>query len=922
MPTIAYQRGLHELGDGLFTYLQPDGGWGWSNAGLITAGGTSLLIDTLFDLNLTQAMLDAMSPITRQHPIGQAFNTHGNGDHWYGNQLLPDNIPIVASARAIEDMRAAPPAAVHVLFNELDLGPEFDAFAKRNMRRFDFAAVSERLPTQSFQEQHTLMVGDRQIHLIELGPAHTHGDSIAHVPDADTVFTGDLLFIEGTPLMWAGPIENWLTACARILELNATTIVPGHGPVTDNAGIHDVQRYLTYVKDEARKRFDAGMDDDAAADDIDISDFRDWGDPERLAANVANLYREFDPSLRALPARAVREDGALERAPLAILEDRRNVMATGAVQASNRTIARAAANAADRFADRMAVRYHHGDEWRDKTFAEVSEIVDEIALGLLGLGVEPGHRVCLLANTRAEWTYSSLAISRAGAVVVPIYPTNSPDECEWVIGNSDARIVIAEDAEQAAKVEEVRDRLEQLEHMVLIDPGDETAADANATTLERLRERDRGGDRSELERRCQAVTPEDPYTIIYTSGTTGRPKGVVLSHGNCASVGMMVEEIGFITEDELSYLYLPLAHSFALTVQLASFDVGTAIIYFGGDTQQIIAELQQVKPTYVPSVPRIFEKIYALALAMADDEQRLRDAVGLGVKVRQMRLRGEPVPEDLTAAFDRADEALYGKVRQLFGGRIDKCVSGAAPIAKEILEFFYACGVTVLEGWGMTETTAVGAVNLPDRLRFGTVGRAMPGVELQIAEDGEILIKGPNVFREYWRNPEATKDTFTEDGWLLTGDLGSLDDDGYLSITGRKKDIIITAGGKNLTPANLENDLKQSRWISHAVMYGDRRPYPVALITLDPETIIPWAKEQGLPEDMAALVQTNEVRELIQQDMDRANTKYARVEQVKKFALLDHDLTQEGGELTPTLKLKRGVVNDRYQNVFESLYSN
>jgi len=396
----------------------------------------------------------------------------------------------------------------------------------------------------------------------------------------------------------------------------------------------------------------------------------------------------------------------------------------------------------------------------------------------------------------------------------------------------------------------------------------------------------------------------------------------VLSHGNCASVGVMVEEIGFINDGELSYLYLPLAHAFALTVQLASFDVGTGIVYFGGDPQQIVPELMEVKPTYMPSVPRIFEKIYALALGMAEDEQKLHDAVDLGVRVRMMRRRGEQVPDELTAAFDRAEEALYGKVRGLFGGRIDKCVSGAAPIAKEILEFFYACGVTVLEGWGMTETTAVGTVNLPDHIRFGTIGRAMPGVELKIADDGEILIKGPNVFREYWRNSEATKETFTEDGWLMTGDLGSLDDDGYLSITGRKKDIIITAGGKNLTPSNIENDLKQSRYISQAVMYGDRRPYPVALITLDPEEIVPWAQQHGLPEDIAELVQRSEVREMVQKELDRANAKYAQVEQVKKFALLDHDLTQETGELTPTLKLKRNVVHERYGSVFESLYNN
>ncbi|MBV9338840.1 MAG: long-chain fatty acid--CoA ligase [Solirubrobacterales bacterium] len=593
-------------------------------------------------------------------------------------------------------------------------------------------------------------------------------------------------------------------------------------------------------------------------------------------------------------------------------------MATQALQATNRTIARAAATAADRFGERTSVRWREGEEWRERTFAEVSEIVDEIALGLVELGVEPGDRVALLSNTRPEWTYSSLAISRSAAVVVPIYPTNSPEECEWVVGNSDSRIVICEDAEQAAKIERLRDRIEHLEHVILI----EGEASQDAVSIEHLRGRARGGDRAELERRCEGVSPVDPYTIIYTSGTTGPPKGVVLSHGNCASVGVMVEEIGFINDDDLSYLYLPLAHAFALTVQLASFDVGTGIVYFGGDATQIIPELMQTKPTYLPSVPRIFEKIYALALAMAPDEQQLREAVKLGVEVRRRRRRGEDVPQEMLAAFDRADEALYKKVRDLFGGRIDKAVSGAAPISAEILEFFYACGVTVLEGWGMSETVAVGAVNLPDHLRFGTVGRAMPGVEFKIADDGEILIKGPNVFREYWRNPEATKETFTEDGWLMTGDLGSLDADGYLSITGRKKDIIITAGGKNLTPSNLENDLKQSRWISHAVMYGDRRPYPVALITLDAEEIVPWAKEQGLPEDMSELVRHDDVRGLVQAVLDRANAKYAQVEQVKKFALLDHDLSQESGELTPTLKLKRNVVNERYVEVFEALYGN
>jgi len=589
-------------------------------------------------------------------------------------------------------------------------------------------------------------------------------------------------------------------------------------------------------------------------------------------------------------------------------------MATEAVEASNRTISRAAARAAERFGDATAIKHKHDGEWVERSFAEVGEVVDELALGLVGLGVEPGDRVSLLANTRPEWTYASLAISRVGAVVVPIYPTNSPEECEWVAGNSESRVVICEDAEQAAKIEQVRDGLEHLEHVVVIDPG------SGDVSVDELRERGRAGDRGELERRCEGVSPEDPYTIIYTSGTTGPPKGVVLSHGNCSSVGWMVEEIHFINEGDLSYLYLPLAHAFALTVQLASFDVGTGIVYWGGDPLQIIPELMEVKATYVPSVPRIFEKIYALALSMAESEEQLRGAVEVGVKVRRLRARGEDVPDELSAAFDRAEEALYGKVRPLFGGKLEKAVSGAAPISSEILEFFYACGVPVLEGFGLTETTACGVVNTLDALKFGTVGRAMPGVELKIADDGEIMMKGPNVFREYWRNPEATRDTFTDDGWFLTGDLGMLDDDGFLSITGRKKDIIITAGGKNLAPSNIENDLKQSRWVSQAVMYGDRRPYPVALITLDPEEMGPWARDRGLPEDMAALVESDEVVALIQEVLDRANAKYAKVEQVKKFALLDHDLTQEAGELTPTLKLKRNVVNEKYADVFEGLY--
>jgi glyoxylase-like metal-dependent hydrolase (beta-lactamase superfamily II) len=299
---IAYTRGLHELGDGLFAYLQPDGGWGWSNAGLITAAGTSLLVDTLFDLRVTREMLDAMAPVTQSHPIEQAMNTHGNGDHWFGNELLPDGIPIVTSAAALEEMRAVPPAAAQLMFHELELGPEWEAFARQTFRRFDFSGIEPRLPTESFTGHAERHVGDREVQLIELGPAHTAGDAIAFVPDARVVFTGDLLFVEGTPVMWAGPASRWIEACDRILELDADTLVPGHGPVTDASGVRDLQRYLRFVADESRMRFEAGMDEQAAADDIEIpQDFSDWGDGERIVVNVSTIYRELDPALPPVP---------------------------------------------------------------------------------------------------------------------------------------------------------------------------------------------------------------------------------------------------------------------------------------------------------------------------------------------------------------------------------------------------------------------------------------------------------------------------------------------------------------------------------------------------------------------------------------------------------------------------------------------
>jgi long-chain acyl-CoA synthetase len=584
------------------------------------------------------------------------------------------------------------------------------------------------------------------------------------------------------------------------------------------------------------------------------------------------------------------------------------------------TVGALPSSAAERFGDRLAARHRVDGEWRDMTYAETLEAIEEIALGLAALGIEPGDRVGVLSDTRVEWTLSSYGISAAGGVVVPVYPTNSRRECEWVLGDAGARAVICADITQVEKISAVRGELDALEHVICIE------GEGGDLSLAELRGRGVDGDRRDLASRQESVARQDPYMIIYTSGTTGPPKGVVLTHRNAMSVCEIVEELTFIAEGEITYLFLPLAHAFALTAMLASFDQGTAIVYYGGDTKQILPELMETKPTYLPSVPRIFEKLYTAAMKMREagteeDRQRFDGAVKVGIEVRMREHRGEAVPDEMRTAFDQAEERLYSRVRGLFGGNINQAVTGAAPIAAEILQFFYACGVPVLEGWGMTETTAVGTVNTLDHFKLGTVGKALPGVEVRIAEeDSEVLLRGPNVFPEYWANPEATAETLV-DGWLHTGDVGTLDDEGYLSITGRKKDIIITAGGKNLSPSNVENDLQQSRFISQAMMHGDRRPYPVALITLDEEEIVPWASEHGLPSDVAALANSEEVRSLIQEELDRVNSDYASAEQIKKFAILERELSIEDGELTPTLKVKRAVVNENYKELLDSLYA-
>jgi len=598
------------------------------------------------------------------------------------------------------------------------------------------------------------------------------------------------------------------------------------------------------------------------------------------------------------------------------------VGAETAAGAGSTTVADLFPLAASRHDARDAVLYKEAgaSEWVSKTFAEVGEIVERLSLGLMALGVEKGDKVSILANTRPEWSYYDFAALSAGATVVPIYQTNSPDECQYVLENSDAKAVIVEDSEQLEKILQIRDACPKLEHVISM-----TGSSEEAISTDELIERGSGIDSAEWEARWRSVTPDDICTFIYTSGTTGPPKGCVISHGNYRAMIDMAISQSVLEAGRVTYLYLPLAHSFALLIELLSFEVGGVLAYWERDPLKILPNLAEVKPHYFPSVPRIFEKIYTAATSKAEKAGGVQKlifdwAIGVGRRVRDLERQGKSPWPPLRLQHQLADRLVLSHIRNLFGGRIIEAVTGAAPINPEILRFFDAAGVLVVEGWGMTETSTAATISTAEAFKFGTIGKPFPGCEVKIADDGEILVRGPNVFQGYYKNEEATREALI-DGWLHTGDLGEVDPDGFIKITGRKKDIIITAGGKNITPANIEAEVKQHPLVSQCVLIGDRRPYLTALVTLDPEEAEKFAAEHGLSKDPEALASNELVRAALSEHVEKINKKFARVEQVKKFEILPRDLSQEGGELTPTLKVKRAVVAKKYEPQIEALYA-
>ncbi len=569
-----------------------------------------------------------------------------------------------------------------------------------------------------------------------------------------------------------------------------------------------------------------------------------------------------------------------------------------------------------------ALKYPLANGWGTISYPKLGDGVREIAKGLIALGVAPGDRVAILSNTRAEWTLADFGAICAGAVVVPVYQTNSADECLYVLDHSGATAIFCEDDEQVAKLDEVRAELPKLRHVIRFEGESE-----GALTLSELKGRGTDVTDEQFDERALGATEDDVATIVYTSGTTGPPKGCMLTHRNLrADVDGCAARVEFAPDgEEVIYIFLPLAHVLTRLVQLIGIDQGAALAFWHRDPKKIVADVGEIAPTHLPSVPRVFEKIYTAATSKVEAAGGAKAklfwwAVGVGRKVRERQRKGGHNGLLLNAQHGLADKLVLHKVRELFGGRIKLALTGAAPIDVDILSFFHACGVWVLEGYGMTETSSVATLNTISEHRLGTVGKAIPGCELRIAEDGEVLMRGSNVFKGYYNDEAATKATLI-DGWLHSGDLGELDADGYLTITGRKKDLIITSSGKNISPSNIENSLKLCRWVSQAVVYGDRKPYLTALVTLDPDETAALAEKVGADDaDPAALASNPAVRAVIQSAVDETNSKLARIAQVKRFAILERDLSQAESELTPSLKVKRNVVYERYADRFKALY--
>jgi long-chain acyl-CoA synthetase len=565
--------------------------------------------------------------------------------------------------------------------------------------------------------------------------------------------------------------------------------------------------------------------------------------------------------------------------------------------------------------DRPLLAYRDGGAFVDVTAREVADHVRRLAAGLIALGVQPGDRVALMSHTRIEWTYLDYAILAAGAVTVPIYETSSAEQIQWILSDSEAVAVLLETPEHAALLAEVADRVPACRHSFVIDEGGLDDLVAQGLSV-------RPG---MIDERISAITHEDLATLIYTSGTTGRPKGCMLTQGNlCINVAQATQAWDkVLRDDDTTLLFLPLAHSFAKIVALVLLGRGVKIAY-ATDQPSVPEELLMFSPTLIVGVPRVYERVFNKAQHKASIEGKSR-IFGIAVETAAAYARQSLVDGKVQlgtrikhAVFDKL---VYGKLRAAFGGRLRVAVSAGAPLGARLGYFFNGIGVTLLEGYGLTETSPVLSANTPDDIGIGTVGAPIPATEMRVAADGELLARGPQVFQGYWHNDAATREVIDAEGWFHTGDLGEFDAAGRVKITGRMKDLIITAGGKNVSPAALEDPLRGHPLISDSVVVGDNRPYIAALVALDAEALPEWAAEHGKTGRTAVELRDDpDLRAEIDAAVATANAMVSKAEEIRRYAILPQDLTIAGGELTPTMKVRRSMVMKEYDQLIEELY--
>jgi len=592
-----------------------------------------------------------------------------------------------------------------------------------------------------------------------------------------------------------------------------------------------------------------------------------------------------------------------------------------------RTLTELFFGASDRFQGRpVALRAKREGRWQAISYADLLDRVHAASAGLLDLGLGPGDRVAILSENRPEWAITDYACLAARCADVPVYPTLPAKQIEYILRDSGASAVCVSTRKQLDKIQEIRGTLPGIRFVVAFDPGLEGDG---VLGFEALLDRGRTARARWPDWRAGAlaVTPDDLATLIYTSGTTGEPKGVMLTHGNITSNVVASSPALTVTDEDECLSLLPLSHIFErMAGHYLMFDAGV-IINYAESIDAVAKNLREVRPTICCAVPRLYEKIYAGALEAASAGPALKKKIffwakRVGEEWAERRLAGKIIPVDLKFARAVADGVVFRTIRGRVGGRLRFFISGGAPLSPEIAKFFYAAGVPILEGYGLTETSPVISVNTPERLKIGTVGPPIPGVEVKIAEDGEILTRGPNLMRGYYNKPEATREAIAPDGWFHTGDIGMLDAEGFLKITDRKKDLIVTAGGKKVAPQPIEGLLKLNKFVSNAVMLGDRRKFPIALLVPNFERLEPWAREQGLTwTSREQLVALPEVARQMAQEARKNLRDLAQFEVPKKFLVLAQDFSIESGELTPKLSVRRNVVEDHYADRIEALFA-